>query len=179
MEISRKMAEDLGFPKPCYINVERERRWLCKSVPKDLVRSVEQITDLYIPDTRLRLREAIPLDGSPAQRRISRKVDADAQTRLITSIYLTDADYAVLVGALRGVKIMKIRHRLHSPDEIAMCVDEFHGALLGLVIFEAEFKDDEAMQAFQVPAFSDYEITDDERFSGYRLATHGSPLKLR
>jgi len=175
MEIDRKLAASLGFPKPHYLNVERERRWLCRSVPDDLVMSVEQITDLYVTGTQLRLRQARPIDGSPAQLRISRKVDADAQTRLISSIYLTEADCAALASALDGVKIVKLRHRLRGPSHISMCIDEFRGPLSGLLIVEAEFQDDEALGLFSPPHFAGREITEDPRYCGYALAMEGLP----
>jgi len=58
MEIDRKIATALGFPKAHYMQVERERRWLCRSVPRERVERSESITDLYVTGTRLRLREA-------------------------------------------------------------------------------------------------------------------------
>lgn len=66
MDIDPAIAAALGFPKVKYAWVERERRWLCRDVPLDRVIEAEAITDLYVTGTRLRLREAIPLDGRPA-----------------------------------------------------------------------------------------------------------------
>jgi hypothetical protein len=53
----------LGFPKLKYAFVERERRWVCREAPMARVVRAEAITDLYVSGTRLRLREARPLDG--------------------------------------------------------------------------------------------------------------------
>ena len=87
MDIDQQTATALGFPKPQYMSVERERRWLCREVPRERVFQTEEITDLYVTGTRLRLREARPIDGGAPMLRLSRKADIDLHTRLITSIY--------------------------------------------------------------------------------------------
>ncbi len=63
MDIDQQIARALGFPKPQYMSVERERRWVCREVPRERVLQTEAITDLYVTGTRLRLREARPIDG--------------------------------------------------------------------------------------------------------------------
>src|SRR5215471_840628 len=85
MEIDQKVAAALGFPKPHYTLVERERRWLCRDIPRDRIAQTEAITDLYVTGSRLRLREARPIDGSAPVLRLSRKGDIDAHTRLASS----------------------------------------------------------------------------------------------
>ena len=175
MEITQQLAEALGFPKPHYRIVERERRWLCREVPRELVKSVERITDLYVTGTHLRLREARSMDGSLSMLRISRKADADETTRLISSIYLSEVDFSALRRGLEGVRVSKIRYRVTAPSGIALCIDEFEGALAGLLIGEAEFECDEALRVFETPQFASREITADDRYSGYALATLGMP----
>ncbi len=66
MDIDEATAAALGWPKAKYAWVERERRWLCHAIPWQRVLRSESITDLYVTDTQLRLREAIPSDGGPA-----------------------------------------------------------------------------------------------------------------
>jgi len=61
--------------------VERERRWLCREVPLSLVVQTKAITDLYVTGSRLRLREARPLDGGASRLRFSRKADGRSQER--------------------------------------------------------------------------------------------------
>jgi hypothetical protein len=174
MDIDPAIAAALGFPKPKYAWVERERRWLCARVPEELVVKAEAITDLYVEGTRLRLREAIPDDGGPAMRRLGRKADVDATTRLLTSIYLQPEEFALLSG-LPGVRLTKTRHRLKSPPGVMMSVDRFHGALEGLILGEAEFDGAEALKAFPMPDFALREVTDDLRYTGAQLARHGLP----
>ena len=89
--------------------VERERRWLCRNVPRERALRIEAITDLYASGTRLRLREARPIGGDPPMLRLGRKADVDPHTRPITSIYLPEEEFAVLVGDLPGLRIHKLR----------------------------------------------------------------------
>ena len=176
MDVDRKIALALGFPKAAYTQVERERRWLSGAAPRDMVVQSELITDLYVDGTRLRLREARMLDGSgTAKLRLSRKADVDARTRLITSIYLPEAEFAVLAASLPGVRIAKRRHRLHSPPGALMSLDEFLGDLEGLVLLEAEFTSDDLMAGFVAPDFAGREVTDDPRYGGSALAAYGLP----
>ncbi|EJE53095.1 hypothetical protein PMI14_02169 [Acidovorax sp. CF316] len=174
--IDQETAERLGFPKPHYVAIERERRWLCRELPpRERIRRTEAITDLYVTGARLRLREARPLDGGAPMLRLTRKGDVDVHTRLITSIYLPEDEFALLAATLPGRRVHKLRHRLHPVDGVAMVVDEFQGELAGLLLAEAEFASPELLAAFPGPDFAVREVTDDPRFTGGRLAHHGLP----
>jgi len=175
MPVDHETAKALGFPKPAYTVVEHERRWLCREPPPESVVLSEKIVDLYIARSRLRLREARPIDGRPARLRLSRKADVDARTRLVTSIYLTEDEFAVLAASLPGRRLEKLRHRLLSPPGIVQSVDEFLGELKGLMMLEAEFDRPELTGAFAVPDFVLREVTDDPRYTGGHLVRHGLP----
>jgi len=179
MTIDQQIAAKLGFPKPEYTSVERERRWLCRQVPRELVRSTEEIADLYVTGARLRLREARPTDGGAPMLRLTRKADVDKHTRLITSIYLPEDEFSVLAASLSGERIRKLRHRLHSVPGVVLLVDEFQGELEGLFIAEAEFKTQEQLEAFVTPDFAVCEVTDDPEFTGGHLVKAGLPKELQ
>jgi hypothetical protein len=172
MDIDPDLARTLGFPKLKYAYVERERRWLCARLPDVEVISADAVTDLYIEGSRLRLREARPLDGGPVMRRLGRKGDVDASHRLITSIYLSEAEFSLLAG-LPGRRIEKVRHRLAPIEGCTFGVDVFGGALEGLVLAEKEFDSDAEMAACPHPPFALREVTDDPRYAGGWLAAHG------
>ena len=174
-DIDPALASLLGFPKPEYTAVERERRWLCSDVPREQVRQTLSVTDLYVRETRLRLRDMRPSDGGPPLLRLTRKADVDARTRLVTSIYLPESEFAMLDIALEGPRLTKTRHRLHAPAGVTLSVDEFHGALEGLILAEAEFQSDETLAAFSTPPFATREVTDDLDYTGGRLAYFGRP----
>ena len=174
MEIDPATAAALGFPKLKYAWVERERRWLCEDIPMDRVIGADSITDLYVTGTRLRLREATPLDGGPLMRRLTRKADVDAATRLLTSIYLAPEEFALLAG-LPGKVFRKTRHRLALEGGVTMSIDRFEGELDGLILAEREFETHDAMAAFLAPDFCVREVTDDPRYTGGALIRDGLP----
>jgi CYTH domain-containing protein len=172
--IDARTAAALGFDNLSYVGVERERRWLCAGLPAlDAARSV-RISDLYVSDTSLRLREYAPLAGPPRWK-LSRKVDLDASRRLMTTIYLSSSEYALFTG-LPGRRIVKTRHRTEAINGVEMAIDSFEGDLQGLFIAEAEFSDDVAMAAFPRPDFAMCEVTGDARYSCGALARHGIPI---
>jgi len=174
MDIDPSIAIALGFPKPHYTVVERERRWLCREVPRSLIRQTLTVTDLYVTGTRLRLREMRPIDGSPAMLRLTRKADVDAYTRLITSIYLPEEEFALLASVLPGERLQKIRHRLHAPPGVVLSVDEFQGELSGLILAEAEFPTAQELAAFPAPAFAAREVTSEVQYTGAELVKHNA-----
>src|SRR5215510_2507735 len=176
MDIDLATAKALGFPKPAFTVVEYERRWLCRNVPREQVIRSERITDLYVTGSRLRLREARPIDGGPARLRLSRKGEIDARTRLVTSIYLPEQEFAILAASLPGLRLKKLRHTLQSPSGVVLSVDQFEDELSGLIMVEAEFSSDELMTAFRAPDFALREVTDDARYTGAHLAQHGLPI---
>jgi CYTH domain-containing protein len=178
MDISQQIASALGFPKSAFTSVERERRWRCREVPRERILATEAITDLYVTGTRLRLREARPIDGGAPKLRLSRKADVDSRTRLITSIYLPEDEFVVLATVLAGGRIRKLRHKLGSAPDIALHVDEFQGEHAGLIMVEAEFRTSDALTAFAMPDFAIREVTDDPRFTGGWLVKNGLPKDL-
>jgi CYTH domain-containing protein len=178
MDIDQKIATALGFPKPHYASVERERRWLCRALPAEQVVETVAITDLYVTGARLRLREERPVGAGPPRLRLTRKADVDEHTRLITSIYLPEEEFALLAASLPGLRLEKLRHRLKPLPGVTLCVDEFMADLAGLLLAEAEFETGESLSAFPTPDFATREVTDDPRFTGASLAANGRPSEL-
>ncbi len=175
MAIDQQTATGLGFPKQKYMAVERERRWLCREVPRERIVRTDIITDLYVTGARLRLRELRPGNGGAPLFKLGRKADLDAQTRLITTIYLPEEEFAAVRASFQGFTIKKLRHKLQPLLGVPVSVDEFQGPLGGLVLAEAEFESAEALAAFPAPDFIAREVTDDPRFSGGQLAKNGLP----
>lgn len=154
--------------------MERERRWLCREVPRDRIVRSEALRDLYVDGTQLRLREATPLDGGPKMLRLGRKADVSAAVRLLTSIYLSPEEFRLL-SALPGRVLLKTRHYLGKIDGAELSVDEFGGELAGLVMAEAEFENAEAMARYPEPDFASREVTEDLRYTGGELVVRGLP----
>ncbi len=175
MDVDAILAAKLGFPKLRYVFVEHERRWLCASLPAELVTETEQIKDLYVTGTNLRLREARPLGGGTSMLRLTRKVDVDPRTRLISSVYLQEPEFELLRSVLTGRNIHKLRHRLRSSAEVVLAVDEFQGELSGLFLLEAEFPSTQALKEFQAPWFAGAEVTTNPQYTGGLLSNDGLP----
>lgn len=164
----------LGFLKPeKYAAVERERRWLCAGLPDLPLVRAEAIEDLYVDGSRLRLRRATPVGGGAPTLRLSKKADLAPERRLITTLYLSEAEYALFEG-LPGRVLRKTRH-YYAAGEVTLSVDRFEGALAGLFLAEAEFADDAAMAAFPDPPFAGREVTADRRYTGGELVGAGIP----
>jgi CYTH domain-containing protein len=73
-----------------------------------------------------------------------------------------------------GHRVQKSRRRVRIGDVVAE-VDEYAGALDGLVVAEVEFDDEEASRAFKPPSWFARELTGDKRYSNRRLASDGIP----
>ncbi|WP_284322706.1 hypothetical protein [Dyella acidisoli] len=84
----------------------------------------------------------------------------------------------MLSTSLPGKRVHKLRHRLPRKSGVVVAVDEFQGELSGLVMAEAEFESAEQLSTFPAPHFSRFEVTDDPRFTGGSLASHGLPHNL-
>lgn len=71
-------------------------------------------------------------------------------------------------------RIEKTRRRVPCGD-VEIEVDEYGGALAGLLVAEVEFDDEAASQRFEPPAWFGSELTGDERYANRGLASDGLP----
>jgi len=174
MEIDAIVASATGWPKTKYAQIERERRWLCEHVPHDRVLRSSTINDLYLTGTQLRVREMRdPATGAVAFK-LTRKGDISASARMITTIYLSKPEFALLSG-LPGFRIEKTRYTVAGDDGFELAFDEFAGRLAGLILAEVEFACEADMNAYTPPAFLGREVTDDPRYTGGELAKLAVP----
>lgn len=151
-----------------YALSERERRFLLGAVPAGEIVRTAQITDNYLPDTRLRIRRSIETAGATTTvvYKLTQKVPApDGSPGLITTIYLSEAEYD-LVATLPARQVRKTRYSIPPFG-----VDVFDPPLDGLILAEAGFETDEAQRTFAAPLFALAEVTHDLRFTGGRLVT--------
>jgi CYTH domain-containing protein len=142
-----------------YAHVETERRFLVRAVPEG-VASVSDIADRYIDGTRLRLRE-VTTDGATT-RKLGHKVRLGAGPARVahTSIYLDDAEWAVLAG-LPARTVLKRRYQVER-DGMVLAVDQFPD---GSLVAELDAGDG---QPADPPGWLDIirEVTTDEAFTG-------------
>jgi len=142
-----------------YAHVETERRFLVRLMP-DGVRSASDITDRYIDGTRLRLRE-VTTDGATI-RKLGHKARLGSGPARIahTSIYLDDAEWAVLCRL--PARILRKRRHHVERDGVVLAVDQFED---GSLIAEIDGGD---QRPADPPAWLDVirEVSDDEAFTG-------------
>ncbi len=165
----RGLDEELAAHK--YSHVERERRFLVDPLKRpslDGCRSI-LIEDLYITDTRCRLRRMTDSVGGRVVLKLSKKYDVpDPLARPLVTTYLTSEEYA-LFAALRGHWLRKRRHAVSSASG-EFGIDSFEGALAGLELAEIEQPDAASLAAVQVPEWARSEVTYDPDFQGGKLA---------
>ena len=157
---------------PKYERVERERRFLLRSLPPGLELTDEhaQITDNYITGTRLRLRKVRWPATNEWTLKLTQKFTPqppDFSRTLITSIYLNEYEYETL-SVFEANELRKNRYPFEHEGR-RYSVDVFLGDLRGLILAETDFDTDEEMDAFRLPPFAAAEVTREELFTGARL----------
>lgn len=125
------------------------------------------IEDRYLDGTRLRLRR-ITREGQSVHK-LTQKVrpdEGDPSEVFITNMYLSESEYARL-SALPGPVVVKTRAVVPTSTR-DFVVDEFHGRLHGLRLAEVEVRD--LADPVGLPEWLGSEVSDDDRYSGGRLA---------
>jgi CYTH domain-containing protein len=152
-----------------YAHPEVERKFLVAATPVNTVFHAD-ITDHYISNTTLRLRRM--QTEHEVIFKLGQKLRVHPHdTRVIfhTNFYISEAEYVFLASTLPSHLLEKKRLRFHG-ETIPMAIDQFQGTLQGLVIAEIDFGPDGDPSSFPMPSFALAEVTDDERFTGARLA---------
>jgi adenylate cyclase len=100
--------------------------------------------------------------------------------RVEEEIALQNRQAEALWELTEGRRVTKTRRRVRLPGpdgsaELVAEVDEYSGALDGLVVAEVEFPDEETSNGFEPPAWFARELTDDWRYANRSLASDGMP----
>lgn len=155
-----------------YACLEVEARFLLTKIPGGLLAQPTgwQITDRYIPNTRLRLRRMQPLSGAEVIYKLTQKYRSPTQSpyeSTITNLYLTQAEYQLL-AALEASILQKTRYP-YPVQNLTLSIDIFEGRHQGLILAEMELENRSVGALdFLSPAFKD--ITGDPFFTGGSLA---------
>jgi CYTH domain-containing protein len=155
-----------------YARIERERRFLLTTPPPDLTLNGPYtcINDLYISNTRLRLRRMEDEQGKITALKLTQKFNPPEGVGLntiITNIYLNEAEYKA-VSCLQGKPLTKRRYKYPYTDR-NFAIDIFKGALEGLLLCEIELNEESAVLFIDLPAFANREVTHDPFFTGGNL----------
>jgi CYTH domain-containing protein len=162
MSAERNVNADL----PKYALTEIERRWLVDdtAVVELAALPYQDIDDLYIAGTRLRLRRMVSQDQSVVCKLGKKYGKVSPLAEPITNLYLTEDEYERLAG-LPGVRSRKRRFAVAGGS-----LDVYAAPHPGLAIFEREFADELAATAYEPPPFVAREITGEPAFDGRSLA---------
>lgn len=166
----RGLDEELKAHK--YSHVERERRFLVDPLKRPSLEGCWSILieDLYITDSRIRLRRMTDSVSGRVVLKLSKKYDVpDPLARPLVTTYLSAEEYA-LFAALPGHWLRKRRHAVSSSSG-AFGIDLFEGLLEGLELAEIEETDAAALAAVSTPEWAVSEVTHDPVFQGGGLAS--------
>lgn len=95
-------------------------------------------------------------------------------TRVEEEVALDDRQGESLWQLTEGRRVQKSRRRVRSGD-VEVEIDEYGGALDGLLVAEVEFPDAASCDAFEPPSWFGREVTDDRRYANRSLAVDGLP----
>jgi len=160
---------------PKYAHIERERRWLVDPDRRPSLDGLPHILieDLYIDETRLRLRRMTDDNGTITCKLTKKYEAADPTARAIVTPYLTEGEYSIFAG-LPGRRISKRRYAIEC-DGRRFSLDRFGAALAPLELLEIEWLDSAGLHAIAAPEWTRREVSHDPAYQGGALAAHGQP----
>lgn len=161
---------------PKYAFIERERRWRVDPAARPDLSALPfvLIEDRYLTGTRIRLRRMTDSATAGRALKVTKKYEADDPlARPIVTIYLTEAEYALLAD-LPGRSLVKRRYVLQEK-EMMFSLDRFLGPLDGLELAEIELEDDATLRALRAPSWAIRDVSEDARYQGGALAISGRP----
>ena len=161
-----------------YWRIERERRFVLDALPAHIdPDAFERLVDVYVVGTQLRLRRVEAPDGTLivaklGQKRPTEDSSDDPRHRQMTTFYLRTEDLSVLEASLAGHRSVKRRYKVAEQGAV-FCVDvwEEPASARGVILSEVECDTDEALDAIVAPTWARVEVTEDERYSGFALAS--------
>jgi CYTH domain-containing protein len=156
--------------------MEIERKFLLSGVPPTMrFARREPIRQGYLAldgDTEVRLR--ITPKGAVLTIKAGR-----GGVRVEEEIALGTRQAEALWELTEGRRLQKSRRRVRlaatGGADLVAEVDEYGGALDGLVVVEVEFPDEQAARGFEPPAWFGRELTGDWRYANRSLASEGMP----
>jgi len=173
MGVAKLTDQNTIIPESKYARIERERRYLLPDLPPGLSRADHhlQITDNYLTGTRLRIRKVRDPRTNKWVVKFTQKFAPDPRDlsrTLITNLYLSPQE-AETLAVFEANEIRKNRYPFEFGEH-KFSIDMFIGNLFGLVLAEVSFDSDEDLDSFQLPSIALAEVTNNDLFSGGRLA---------
>jgi adenylate cyclase len=152
---------------------EIERKFLLSGLPSVLAfarrRPIRQGYVALDGDTEVRVRRT-PAGSTLTIKRGSGEVRLEEELELDPR--QADAPWELTDGR----RLEKARREMRV-DGAEASVDEYSGALDGLVVVEVEFEDEAAARAFTPPPWFGREVTGDPGYANRSLSAHGLPAR--
>lgn len=175
--VENKLASDLLSKGSTYTEVER--RWLINKddIPYDLnTIEGEDQEQSYLDDNpeiiirRNNMGESFYIE-SKANRRENGLVDDKTEKTIL------EKDYNELFEDKKGNTLIKTRFTVRE-DDLVYIMDLYSNELSGVGILEIEFNGIDEANRFVAPEWVGREVTYDEDYYGYNLATRGAPVVI-
>jgi adenylate cyclase len=155
------------------VGQEIERKFLVDAVPDD----VDLGAGLPI------LQGYLTADDAGVEVRVRRLGDRTFLTikkgggrmRVEEELEIDLARFERLWALTEGARLEKRRHRVPLSGNLIAEVDVYQGGLAPLRTVDVEFRDGDAAEAFDPPAWFGRELTEDARYRNRRLARLGLP----
>lgn len=154
---------------PKYAALEVERRFLVARCPDLSGARMRVIEDVYLAETRMRLRAITHADGQRAEFKLCKKYPSDDMLAgPVVNLYLSAQEHAVLAGLPGG----SVRKRRYSMPWAAwtFSIDVFEGPLSGLILSEVEADSVDDVGRIALPDWVSREVTADPFFTGGALS---------
>lgn len=152
---------------------EIERKFLLNGLPSVLAfarrRPIRQGYVAIDGDTEVRVRRTAAGSTLTIKR-------GSGAVRLEEELELEPRQADALWELTDGRRLEKTRREMRV-DGAEASVDEYSGALDGLVVAEVEFEDEAAARAFTPPPWLGMEVTGDPGYANRSLAAHGLPAQ--
>lgn len=151
---------------------EIERKFLLTKMPEIDLQSTTCIRQGYISQSQ-----------DSVEIRLRRKGDAFFMTfkrgrglvRDEVEIRINEADFQRLWPLTQGRQVEKRRSKTILENGLTVEIDQFSGALSGLLLCEVEFGDEARAGDFVPPQWFGTEVTEDGRYKNKSLAENGIP----
>lgn len=147
--------------------IELELTYLAKHLPNGLKDCKhKEIIDVYLPKSSLHPKLRLRKSGDKYE--LCKKTpvkEGDASIQKEQTIVLSKEEFEDLSNQLDGKRVHKLRYYYDYNGKTAE-VDIFQGDLLGLVVVDFEFENEEEKDAFELPNFCLVDITQEVFIAG-------------
>lgn len=158
---------------PMAIGTEIERKFLLDELPGALAFAKRKaILQGYLAldgDTEVRVRR------TPSGATLTIK-HGGGEVRVEEELALDERRADALWELTAGRRLQKARREMRV-DGVLVEVDEYSGALDGLIVAEVEFDDEDASRAWTAPAWFGREVTGEAAYANRSLSVDGLPAE--